>query len=240
MMGHLNATTHHGESMIRPAFLPFALLSACIFGGCSAQVLAIEVLPSRSGVSCAAPNVNSAAAGRGLLDLNAVDNWHGAYLADLRITAMGGDMRIDGVSLDFSLPSGVGSDAKDEANDASGIQPTGDVFIEGDDDNPVSVVLENVVLLPRDLASKLRSDGEVAAGENAFDTVVVEMQVTTDGEAVEDVKSSFPIDVCEDCLVKEPAEEDCEHGIQETGACRPGQEDVVYECAPAPSGGFLP
>jgi hypothetical protein len=215
--------------------LPLSLLLAA----CDSHVVAIEVMPPRTSATCSAPTVNSAAAGRGLLDLDATRILHGAYEADLRITARGGDLRVDGIALSFSLPESSSADAGDEASRVSGLYPLGDLFLQSNDEDPMAGLIEDVILLPRSLAVALRDDTELEADEVIYATVNVTIQATRDGDALEDIIATFPIDVCRGCLVAEPSSDDCPGGIQQTAACRPGQDVELYECAAAaPPVGF--
>ena len=212
-----------------------ALLGA---GGC-AQVLAIEVLPPRTSATCSAPGLNSNASGRGLLDVDATNDLHGAFVGDLRIAA-NADLLIDGISLTFTAPTDAEGATTTAAADASGQQPLGDLLLAGVDDDLRQAVVEDVVLLPRDLAVALRDDTELDLTSTEFATVIVELAAIKDGEAVQGATGTYRLDVCKGCLVTVPLEDDCTNGVQENPVCRPGQDAELYSCAPAPSGGIFP
>ena len=222
--------------MVRALFV--IALSSSVLIGCSAEILAIEVLPPRTSATCSAPTKTDPAAGRGLLDLDATQEMHGAYLADLRISTRS-DLRIDGISLAFSLPGDAGDDTQDAALDAGGEQPLGDLLLTGQDDEVRVGIVENVSLLPRALALALRADTELETSPTEYETVVVEIQATAGGEPIGTTSSTFAIDVCQGCLVQPPEEGACEDGITETRPCRPGQDVVMYRCADPPSGGLF-
>ncbi len=202
-------------------------------------IVAIEVLPARSSMNaCASPSDRSPAVASGLLDVAATTDWHGAYTADLRLSARGGDLVVDAIKFTYLLPDAAGSDSTRLANTLSGSQEIGTIFFPADDDDAVSKVLENVELLPRDLARELFTDDGLNLDTQHYDTVQIEMIAQAAGQDVQETPSRFSLNICSDCLVQEPDEEDCPNGIQQTGACRPGQEDILYECAPAPSTGY--
>lgn len=220
---------------------PYVLLPlALLLSGCGPELLGIEVLPPRQSPTCMAPTANAAAAGRGLLDVLAVEDYAGSYVADLRFTGTGGRQRIDSLSLSFSLPDGAKGATKDAAKDASGVEPLGDVLLAPPNPDDVVVALvENVLLLPRSLTEALGDDGELEMDETRYQTVTVTLEPVVDGEPI-GVSASFPIDLCRGCLVTEPSDEQCPNGVRETGACRPGQDHEVFTCAAASSGGVFP
>lgn len=195
--------------------------------GCPGVVSAIEVLPPRTSATCTAPGVNSAAYGRGLLDVEGTRTLHGAYFADLRISSFQ-DMVVDALSLDIDYLG------KSE----TGLElPVGNVFLTGADDELRVAVLENVELLPRDIAVELRDDSD--ATDIEFETVQVTITALRGEQALMGEAGSFALDVCKGCLVEEPAEEDCgDAGIAETGACREGQDVPLYGCASGGGGLF--
>lgn len=216
--------------------LPLALL----ISGCGPELLGIEVLPPRQSPTCMAPTANSAATGRGLLDVLAVEDYAGSYVADLRFTGTGGRQRIDSLALSFALPDGATSATKEAAADAKGTEPLGDVLITPPSPDDVVVALvEDVLLLPRALAEALNDDTELEMDAIRYQTVTVTLEPVVDGEPI-GVSASFPIDVCRGCLVTEPTAEECPDGVAATGACRPGQDDNVWTCAAPSSGGVFP
>lgn len=204
------------------------LLSLVLISTGCPMVAAIEVLPPRTSATCSAPGPNAAAYGRGLLDVEATETLHGAYFADLRVSAFQ-DVVVDSLQLDIDY---LGK------SDEGLTQTVGDVFLTGEDADLRTAVLENVELLPRDIAVEIRNDAD-DVNDIEFDTVTVTIKALS-GERVltDESGSTFAIDVCKGCLMAEPAEEDCANGIEETGACRPGQDVPVYGCA-APSGGIF-
>lgn len=223
---------------MRSPLIPLSL--ALLLSGCSPELIGIEVLPPRSAPTCLAPTANSAAAGRGLLDVLATEDYPGSYVADLRFTGTGGRQRIDSLALSFSVPSDAKSGTKAAASDAEGTLPLGDVLlIPPEPDDVVVALVENVLLLPRSLAQALADDSELEMDKTRYETVTVTIEPVVDGEPI-GVTSSFPIDVCRGCLVTEPSDEECPNGVASTGACRPGQDHEVWTCAAASSGGLFP
>lgn len=213
---------------MRTWFLLLAPLAA-VTAGCGDELHAIEVLPPRTSSTCSAPTVKAAALARGLLDLDASETLHGAYTADLRVSATR-DLHVEGLSFGYQLPDGAGSATTSEAEKASGDRVTGGLVLAGDDDDLRAGVLEDVVLLPRELAVALRDDGGVEADDTRFATVVVEMRILSDGGALEGTASTFALDVCRGCLVAEPDAEECPTGVAERAVCRPGQDVPLYGC----------
>ena len=221
-----------------------SLLLLCLLSplgvACDARVVAIEVLPPRTSATCAAPGLQSSAAARGLLDLEASSFLHGSYRADVRVTSRG-EVRVDGLALSFTLPEGASSDSTKAADAASGEQVVGDLYLPGDDTDPTSGILEDVVLLPRALAVALRDDDAIEADETRYATVNVTLQALSGDSALSELSATFPIDVCRGCLVSEPSAEECPDGFEDTSACRPGQDVELYQCSTPPSaGGIFP
>lgn len=224
---------------MRSPLVPLSLV--LLLSGCSPELLGIEVLPARQAPTCLAPTANSAAAGRGLLDVLATEDYAGSYVADVRFTGTGGRQRIDSLKLSFTLPDGVTSAVKNAAADAEGVFPLGDVLLTPPEPDDVVVALvENVLLLPRSLAKALAADGELRIDEIQYETVTVTLEPVVDGEPI-GVTSSFPIDICRGCLVSKPSAEECPNGVASTGACRPGQDQELWTCAaPSTGGGLFP
>lgn len=210
-------------------------LAIALLAACEPQLLSIEVLPPRTAPSCVTPSAKGPSAARGLLDLNSTLDFHGAYFADLKLTALGGAMRINGLKLSFDIPGNAAGETLDAADDAGDEQLMGEIFVEAEADESASAILENVVLLPRDLATRLRDDANLTVSKIDFETIYIEIQALTDDSTIKDVKGSFALDVCEDCLVEEPDEETCANGFETTGACRAGQDAVLYMCSAPPS-----
>lgn len=223
------------KSLFFASLLSLGLAAACAQPG----IVAIEVLPPRTDIqSCAASSARSTAVASGLLDVAATTDWHGAYTTDLRLSARGGDLVVDAIKFTYSLPDTASSDSKTLANTFSDSHMVGSVFFPADNEDAVNAVLENVELLPRDLARQLFSDSELSIDTQHYDTVQIDMVAQFDGEDVQETASHFSLDICSECLIAEPSEDDCPNGIQQTNACRPGQDDILFECAPAPSSGY--
>jgi hypothetical protein len=220
------------------ALFSVSLVAGALLAGCQPRVVAIEVMPPRTSTTCSAPNLKSSAAGRGLLDLDASRILHGSYESDLRITSRG-ELRIDGIALTFTLPEDASDASTEEAVRVSGLYPAGDLYLAGDDEDPTAGMIEDVVLLPRSLAVALRDDASLQADEVVYSTVDVRIEATNGGQSLEAIAASFPIDVCRGCLVAEPSTDECAGGFEDTGACRPGQDVELYQCAAAaPPAGF--
>jgi hypothetical protein len=100
------------------------------------------VLPPRTSVTCAAPSADAAAYGQGLFDVTTTLGAHGSYLADLRVSVPGADVRVDGVRVAFSLPDASDVDAADFDGDVL----TGDVVLHGEKNDLRVGVIENVEL----------------------------------------------------------------------------------------------
>jgi len=209
------------------------LVPLIALSGCFPEILAIEVLPPRLGGDCGSPLLNEPSAGRGLLDLDATVDFHGAFVADLRISART-DLVVDGVALRFDLPNGASGESESESEKVDGEQPLGDLLLTGEDDDVRSAIVENVVLLPRRLAKALRDDDDLDITRTEYATVTIEVFATKDGRTIGEIPSTFAVDVCEGCLVEMPGEDVCEDGVQMNSVCRVGQDEVVYGCAPAP------
>ena len=217
------------------SLLSLGLASACAKPG----IVAIEVLPPRTDIqACAAPTVRSVAVATGLLDVAATDDWHGAYVADLRLSARGGDLAVDAIKFTYTVPDAAESDSRTLANTFSDSHPVGTIFFAADSTDAVSSVLENIELMPRDLARGLFMDSGLNMDTQHYERVEIEMVAQFDGEDVQQNPSRFNLNICSECLIQEPSEDDCPNGIQQTNACRPGQDDILFECAAATSAGI--
>lgn len=239
--------------MLKRALLSLTLLP---LAACAVELLAIEVLPPRVGPYCEAPVASSAAFGRGLLDVNATSLVHGAYVGDLRISARG-DVVVDGIELGFDVPEGAAGGTSDAADDAKGELPLGDVLLVGEDDAVRTALVENVTLLPRELAKALKDDADLGLSATEYATVVVEMKGLSKGQALGPEPFTFAVDVCKGCLTTQPDTGDCRlgpqdttippaekngvccHGVGVNAVCRPGQETPLFGCADAPSAASL-
>jgi len=215
-------------------------LLAVALSACFPEILAIEVLPPRLGGDCGSPLLNEPSAGRGLLDLNATQDFNGAYVADLRISARS-DMVVDAVALRFELPNGADGETESEAEKVDGEQPLGDLLLTGEDEDVRNAIIENVTLIPRRLAKALRDDDDLDITRADYATITIEIQATSDGQTIGTSTSTFAVDVCEGCLVTPPTDDQCENGVDMQRVCRPGQDEPLYGCAPPPTsilGGF--
>jgi hypothetical protein len=207
-----------GQAMTRLAYVAlFPLLTAC-----AAPVVSVEVLPPRSGLSCAVPGTEDPALGRGLFDAHAVDADHGSYRADLRLVVPGANVRVDGI--DVRVTRGGDELALFEA------VPTGDVLLVGEGDDVRKGIVEGVELLPRSLAVELRDDETIDALE--FATLVLEISPVAIGPDVTAVSSTFALDVCNGCLVDEPDAQACPNGALKNSVCRVGQDAEQWSCRP--------
>lgn len=206
-----------------------SLIAAPLFvSACAPAVVTVEVLPPRTGVSCATPGPDDPALGRGLLDAHAVDENNGAYRADLRLTLAGANARVDGVDVRVSRDG-------DEI-ELIGNVPTGDVFLVGEGDDIRKGIVENVELLPRSIARDLRSDAKITDLELA--TLTLEISPIVLDAEITPASSTFALDVCNGCLVDEPDAEACPFGAFQNSVCRVGQDAELWSCAPpTPIGG---
>lgn len=208
--------------------LPVALLLSSLAGCADAGDVVVEVLPPRTSVTCAAPTKTDPALGRGLLDVFITEAFHGGYVADLRLSKKGGDARVTGLTLDYAFSDDNG-DVEDAIKDVKGDVSVGDVVLAGADDDLRVAVLENVPLVPRDLAVALH-DGNVA-DKIDFASLDITLTATVDGEGAA-APSTFTVDVCDGCLVTPP---DVCSGDGQFAAnplvCRPGQDVPSFTCA---------
>lgn len=212
--------------MTRFPLVPFVLLSAA--AGCARPQVAVEVLPPRTSVTCAAPDAGASAFGRGLFDVLATEEFHGSYLADLRVTVAGVDVRVDGFTIAYDLPDGTSVDAAGY----EGASQNGDIVLSGDDDEVRVGVVENVELVPRALAAELAADGGFAIDKITYRTLGVTLTPLIDVEQVDAAASTFALDLCEGCLV-DPPDACTEVGTYQPNpvVCRVGQDVPLYLCA---------
>lgn len=213
-----------------------ALLAvAAIVGGCTPVDVVAEVLPPRTSVTCSAPDKSAAALGRGLLDVLGSVGVHGAYVSDLRVTAKGADARVDGFNITYILPEGVSSTTTSTAEAVSGDIVVGDVRLVGEDADLRTAVVENVELVPRDLAVALHDDEGLGIDKIEFATLGVDLTPIVAGEAVVGATTTFAINLCKGCLVQPP---DVCAGEGEFAtvpvACRPGQDTPLFTCVGTP------
>ena len=220
--------------IVSPIVLSVVLPIAAIASACAPSDVVVEVLPPRTGVTCSAPAVSSSTFGRGLHDLGVTELAHGAYVADLRLTVKGADARVDGIRVAFTLPDGASADAVDAATDFADGAQNGDVFLVSKKDDDVrQAVVENIVLLPRSLATALRDSVDVDIDDTTFAPVGLELTAllagSLEGGPVA-VPSTFQIDVCDGCLVTPP--QACPDTAVKDPVCRPGQDVALYSSCP--------
>lgn len=214
-----------------------SLVASALLAGCTAPSVLVEVLPPRTSATCAAPTRADAALGRGLLDVTASVGVHGAYVADLRLSAKGANAFIDGFEISYELPENANADVESEAKAASGAAVVGDVVLSGDDDSLRVAVVQNVQLIPRALAVALFEDTGLRANKVDYATINVTLTPITNDEAVVGGASTFPIDICKGCLVLPPdvcSDEGDYAQIPVT--CRPGQDTPLFTCVSASVG----
>jgi hypothetical protein len=205
--------------------------------GCGSDFFAVEVLPPRTSVTCAAPAVGAAALGRGVLDLEASRAREGAYVADLRLASTR-DAVVDGLRFAYDLPEDASSGSEDAADDAAIDAVVGDVVLDATDEDELRrAVLQDVVLIPRDLAVALRDDDSLDVDAQTYAQVVVRATPLVKFGAPASEASTFAIDVCRGCLAVKPSEEECPDGVVEADVCRFGQDVASFSCAAPPPGG---
>jgi len=191
------------------------------------EVTAIEVLPPRTNALCSAPGAASGALGRGLYDINALSEYHGAYVGDLRISSYG-DVVVDALSIALQLPG------DDEPGEFSQIA-VGDVFLQGSGDTARSAVIENVELLSRAQSETIKDkDYDISGIEYA--SAVIHIQAVRDGGLLLSDTATFTLDICEGCLLTPPDEDDCDEGVADALVCRPGQDVEHFQCVQPSSG----
>jgi hypothetical protein len=225
--------------------MPRALAQPCLSGllltaalaGCAEAAVVVEVLPPRTSVTCVAPDKSAAALGRGLLDVTASIGTHGAYTADVRLSAKGQDARVEGFTLEYVLPGSVDAATAAAASSAGGDLIVGDVALFGEDDDVRTALVENVQLFPRALSVAIEEDTTLAIDKIEFATVGVTLTPIVGGadSGVVGEPSTFSLDVCKGCLVLPP---DACAGEGEFKlvpvTCRPGQDTPLFTCVSAP------
>lgn len=208
------------------------LLAAPLMAACSAPAsVVVEVLPPRTSTTCAAPAKTDPALGRGLLDVLTTVGGHGGYVGDLRLTRKGEDARVTGLDIAYSFSSEDGG-IEDAIGDASGAVTVGDVFLVGADDDTRTGILENVPLVPRDLAVAIE-EANVGLSKIEFQQLNLEIKAEVDGVVADDV-STFTLEVCEGCLTLPP--DACSEAGQNAlnpFVCRAGQDVPLFLCTAA-------
>ena len=221
-----------------------SLAASALLAGCTAPSVLVEVLPPRTSATCAAPSKTDSTLGRGLLDVLATQGTHGAYASDLRLSVKGLDARIDSMNIKYTLPEGADATVEAEAKAASENDfVVGDTVLSGTDDDLRAAVVQNVQLVPRELAKALYESADaIGLNKVEYRTLVVTMTpVMSDGETAVGAANSFPIDLCSGCLVTPPdvcSDEGDYAQIPVT--CRPGQDTPLFICTNASTIGETP
>lgn len=208
--------------------LLLAPLALSLAAGCARPQISVEVLPPRTSVTCAAPDVSAAAFGRGLFDVGASEEFHGSYIADLRVSVPGADVRVDGFEITYQIPD----DSAVDAAAYDGVSANGDLVLSGEDEDLRVGVVENVELVPRALAVKLAADGALGLTKISYQTLGVTLTPVVDEDVAEALPSTFALDLCEDCLV-EPPDACTDPGTFQPNpvVCRVGQDVPLFFCA---------
>jgi hypothetical protein len=215
--------------------LASVVLLALVAAACSPVDVVVEVLPPRTSATCSAPDKSAAALGRGLLDVRGSEGVHGAYVADLRLTAKGQDALVDGVQVAFRAPEGASDAVKSLAEELSGEVTVGDVRLVGEDADIRLSLLENVELVPRALAVALNADDGLGLDAVEYATLEVDITPIVSGTDVIGATTSFAVNLCQGCLVEPP--ERCSDVGQFTAvpiACRRGQDTPLFSCVGTP------
>lgn len=213
--------------MKRLSYVPASLFTVLALG-CARPQVSVEVLPPRTSVTCAAPDASAAAFGRGLFDVGAAADFHGAYLADLRVTVPGADARVDGFEIGYDLPDSSSVDGADY----DGVSLTGDLLLAGEDEELRVGVVESVELVPRAFAVKLAADSGIGIDKVNYQTLGVTLTPVVDADLAEALPTTFGLDLCEGCLV-EPSDLCSDPGTYQanTLVCRVGQDVPLFLCA---------
>lgn len=204
-----------------------SLLSLAASLGCARPQVSVEVLPPRTSVTCAAPDASAAAFGRGLFDVGATEDFHGSYVADLRVSVPGADARIDGFEISYQIPD----DSSVDAANYEGTSLTGDILLAGEDDELRVGVVESVELVPRGLAARLADDSGLGINKITYQTLGVTLTPVVDADVAEGLPTTFGLDLCEGCLV-EPPDACTEVGTFQPNpvVCRVGQDVPLFHC----------
>jgi hypothetical protein len=204
--------------------------SALLAGGCARPVVSVEVLPPRTSATCSAPAANSAAWGQGLFDVTTTLGAHGSYLADLRVSATGVDVRVDGFRVAYSIPSGSTVTAASHDRDLV----VGDVLLDGEKDDLRVGIVENVELVSRDMAVEFQGDDGLEADKIDFASLGLTITPIVLAGDVDAAPTTFGIELCRGCLTTPP---DVCAGAGQYNAtpvvCRPGQDVPAFVCNPA-------
>ncbi len=215
--------------------MPRVILSSALCGvvavcACTPEPVVVEVLPPRTSVTCAAPDRSSAALGRGLLDAVAHLGIHGSYVADLRLHVKGSDARVSGFALEYTLPGNADTATNQAASGATGDLIVGDVVLFGKDNDVRTALIENVELVPRELAKALNDDTGMTINKVEFVTLGVTITPIVDDGSLASA-STFAVDICKGCLVRPPdiCSDDGQFAVLPV-VCRPGQDTPIFTC----------
>jgi hypothetical protein len=201
------------------------VLGALAASACSQPVVSVEVMPPRTSVACDVPTVDDPALGTGLMDAKATDDVHGGYVEDLRMSLPGANAVVNGISVKLTR----------DGNELKTIDdvPTGDVDLVGTKDDIRRAIVENVVLVPREVAVTLSNDSSIT--DKDFATVVVNITPLVVDAGVASQASSFALSVCNGCLVDQPPSSTCAV-VAKNPVCRAGQDVPSFTCAQAATG----
>ncbi|HEY4220407.1 MAG TPA: hypothetical protein VGO62_03675 [Myxococcota bacterium] len=198
---------------------------SAVAAACAQPEVSVEVLPPRTSITCDAPTVDDPALGSGLLDAKATAVTHGGYLADLLMVVPGENARVDGIDVKLTRD---GTEVKTISN-----VPTGDVDLVGSKDDIRKSVVENVSLIPRDVALDFAKDSTIT--ELEFASILVEIAPRVLDGNVAPVSSTFALNVCNGCLVDQPPADQCAT-VAKNQVCRVGQDAPSFLCAAAATG----
>jgi hypothetical protein len=194
--------------------------------GCARPAVSVEVLPPRMSATCAAPS-SSAAFGQGLFDVTTTLGAHGSYLADLRLSVPGADVRVDGIKVSYDVPK----DSTVDGASYDGEVLTGDAVLSGDKDDLRVGVVENVELVSRDMAVAFRDDSGAGIDKIEYATMGITITPVVDEDVAEGVPTTFALDLCKGCLVTPP--DICSDAGEFNATpvvCRPGQDIPLFTC----------
>jgi hypothetical protein len=201
--------------------------------GCARPAVSVEVLPPRTSATCAAPASSAAAFGQGLFDVTTTLGAHGSYMADLRLSVPGADVRVDGVQVAFDVPDASAVDGAD----FDGEVLTGDAVLSGEKDDLRIGVVENVELVSRDMAVAFQDDDGLNIDKVEYATIGITITPVVDDDVAEALPTTFALELCKGCLVTPP---DVCSDVGEFNAtpvvCRPGQDVPAFTCNAAAVG----
>ena len=220
--------------MVRTSLVSSSLLVGLLAvgsGSCAPSVLAIEVTP-RLAPACTPSALTGPALGRGILDVQSSVDGRGTYVADLRLSSTD-TLRVDGLRLSYAVDSTASAASKTAAQKAGKDIGIGDVLLVGDAGDIHKAQVENLEIVPRDLAIVLRDDATLALSSTTFSTVTVTLAALSVEAGTASETSSFTVDVCKGCLVQPLPESTCAGGGVRATVCREGQDDADFHCVAA-------